>query len=157
MSTSQSTNIDANPSNGHRPEREIREDLAQLEGPVPAFRDVLKIVEDLFGSGSITDGTEASISAMCSLLLDGTEGTDGTSNTIMIVEADVDHAVIWTKPDDLKIDPKKPLRGLKGTTHDGGFFTALGDGSVRFISNKIDLKTLNTLFTRNDGYAVGKF
>ena len=30
--------------------------------------------------------------------------TDGTSNTIMLVEADDEHAVVWTKPDDLEID-----------------------------------------------------
>src|SRR5207248_1536085 len=33
---------------------------------------------------------------------------DGTSNTIFIVDADDDHAVIWTKPEDLKYDPKNP-------------------------------------------------
>ena len=32
--------------------------------------------------------------------------TDGTSNTIMIVEAAPEKAVIWTKPDDLKVDLK---------------------------------------------------
>ncbi len=40
------------------------------------------------------------------------EITDGTSNTIAVVDADDDHAVIWTKPDDIAIDLADPLRGL---------------------------------------------
>ena len=40
--------------------------------------------------------------------------TDGTSNTIMIVEANDAAAVEWTKPDDLKVDPKDPFKGLIG-------------------------------------------
>ena len=42
--------------------------------------------------------------------------TDGTSNTILFVEADDDHAVVWTAPDDLAYDPKdadeRPWRSL---------------------------------------------
>ncbi|MGD0897702.1 MAG: DUF1559 domain-containing protein, partial [Thermoguttaceae bacterium] len=34
--------------------------------------------------------------------------TDGTSNTIMTVEVDDRHAVIWTRPDDLVFDPQDP-------------------------------------------------
>ena len=33
-----------------------------------------------------------------------------TSNTIMVVEVEDQHAVIWTKPDDLAFDPKTPSR-----------------------------------------------
>jgi len=33
---------------------------------------------------------------------------DGTSNTLMIVEVDDEHAVIWTKPEDWIFDPKTP-------------------------------------------------
>ena len=36
--------------------------------------------------------------------------TDGTSNTIMVLEAHPKSAVIWTKPDDLVIDEKDPLK-----------------------------------------------
>ncbi len=79
--------------------------------------------------------------------------TDGTSNTILTVDADDAHAVIWTKPDDLKIDPQKPQTGL----HDhprSGFLVGLADGSVRFLPAKIDAKTLNALFTRDGGEVV---
>ena len=37
--------------------------------------------------------------------------TDGTSNTIMVVEADDEAAVPWTKPADLPADPKQPTQG----------------------------------------------
>ena len=79
--------------------------------------------------------------------------TDGTSNTILAVEAHRDAAVIWTKPDDLVVDFKNPLKGLKGARV-GGFHASLCDGSVRFISDSIDVKTLNALFTRNGGEVI---
>ncbi len=82
--------------------------------------------------------------------------TDGTSNTIMVVEAHPDAAVDWTKPDDLVIDVKDPLKGLK-SARVGGFHALLCDGSVRFISDSIDLETLKRLFIRNDGQPIGEF
>ena len=58
--------------------------------------------------------------------------TDGTSNTILAVEAK--EAVPWTKPDsDLAFDPNAAasLYGA-GSPHPGGFKAAFADGSVRF-------------------------
>jgi len=78
---------------------------------------------------------------------------DGTSNTIMLVDADDDHAVIWTKPDDLKIDPKDPKAGLRNSPGPG-FLVGLCDGSVRFLKASVDLKTLYALFTRDGGEVV---
>lgn len=71
--------------------------------------------------------------------------TDGLSNTIMVVEAD--RAVPWTKPDDLEFDAEKPLKGL-GALRPGGFNALMSDGSVRFLSNTIDLNLLNALMTK---------
>jgi hypothetical protein len=73
---------------------------------------------------------------------------DGTSNTIMVVEAA--KGVPWTKPEDLDYDPAKPLPKLGGL-FPGGFNAALCDGSVRFISNAVTPKTLHLLIQRNDG------
>jgi hypothetical protein len=73
---------------------------------------------------------------------------DGTSNTIAVVETDDELAVIWTKPDDLKFDPKNPTQGLLAHYTDG-FLAALGDGSVRFM--KKDTPDLLGWFTRNGG------
>jgi hypothetical protein len=73
---------------------------------------------------------------------------DGTSCTIMTVEADDSQAVVWTKPDDLPFDPKDPLKGL-GRLIEGGFQAGFMDGSVRFISKTIAPETLKALITPN--------
>ena len=79
--------------------------------------------------------------------------TDGTSNTIMVVEAT--DAVPWTRPDDLKFDPKaKPsLRGA-GSPHPGGFNAGFADGSVRFMKNTINLEVWKALITRASGEVI---
>jgi hypothetical protein len=62
----------------------------------------------------------------------------------MIVEAG--EPVIWTKPDDLAYDPKKPLPRL-GRLSDKGFhaaFTFLGD-RVQFIPRSTPEKELRSL------------
>lgn len=79
--------------------------------------------------------------------------TDGTSNTIMIAEAG--DPVIWTKPDDLTYEPKKPLpRFGNGVTLDG-FLVAFADGSVRTVSPKVREATLRALITANGGEVIG--
>jgi hypothetical protein len=80
--------------------------------------------------------------------------TDGTSNTLLLLDVDDEQAVIWTRPDDWQFNPAKPLQGLGGR-YKNGFLTAFADGSVRFISSKIDAKTLEALLTRNGGEVIG--
>jgi len=58
--------------------------------------------------------------------------TDGTSNTIFVVDAGNDRAVTWTQPDDWDVDPKFDLKGIFGHHPDGTVFS-FADGSVRFI------------------------
>ncbi len=72
---------------------------------------------------------------------------DGPSRTIMAVEVDDEHAVIWTKPQDLPFDPENPAKGLGGVLQ-GGFNALFCDGSVRFIADTVDPKVLRALFTR---------
>jgi hypothetical protein len=76
--------------------------------------------------------------------------TDGTSNTIMLVEASDSKAVPWTKPDDLEYDEKKPAAGLGGL-FPGGFNAAFCDGSIHFVQSTIDAETLRLLFNIHDG------
>ena len=78
--------------------------------------------------------------------------TDGTSNTIMLVEANDDAAVIWTKPDDLSVDLAKPFRGLEQPGA-GDFAVATGDGSVFPITSKGDPRSMAAAFTRDGGEA----
>jgi hypothetical protein len=74
--------------------------------------------------------------------------TDGTSNTIMVVEANRD--VPWTKPEDL---PFPPLPEIGGFNPDG-FCALFGDGSVRFIKKSINPTILRALITRAGGEVV---
>jgi hypothetical protein len=76
------------------------------------------------------------------------EVTDGTSNTILLVEADDSRAVTWTKPDDYTYDPANPLKGLVGH-HPGGFIALTCDGAAHFIAETIDPALLIALFTRS--------
>ena len=70
--------------------------------------------------------------------------TDGFAETILIVVADAEHAVPWTKPEDLEIDPQDPAAGL---AEDHGFITiAWADGSVVRLSG--DKASLWHSFTR---------
>jgi hypothetical protein len=80
--------------------------------------------------------------------------SDGTSNTILLVEAHPSSAVVWTRPDDLPVDLEAPLRGLAGQKPDNGFNVVLADGSLRFISDAVDLEVLRRLLIMNDGQPV---
>jgi hypothetical protein len=80
------------------------------------------------------------------------EITDGTSNTIMVLQADPDRAVIWTKPDDLAIDWQNVKAGLTGD--DQPFRAALGDGAVLKLPATISEETLKRRLMPQDGKPV---
>jgi hypothetical protein len=76
--------------------------------------------------------------------------TDGTSNTIMLVDIAPSEAVIWTKPDDWEVDLADPHRGLRA---DGikNFVAARCDGSVHLESMDISTEALRAMLTRASG------
>ncbi|HVT26678.1 MAG TPA: DUF1559 domain-containing protein [Lacipirellulaceae bacterium] len=82
--------------------------------------------------------------------------TDGMSHTIMIVEANADKAVEWTKPDDVKYDATNPTAGLGGV-RPGGWLAGFADGHVQMISNSIDINTVKAMFTRAGGELINSF
>jgi Protein of unknown function (DUF1559) len=79
---------------------------------------------------------------------------DGTSQTIALVEATDDKAVIWTKPDDLEVDWAKPHTGLVGPGRDS-FLVAMGDGTARHIRATIPADTLKAMFTCDGNELIG--
>ena len=77
---------------------------------------------------------------------------DGTSNTILVVEAAT--AVPWTKPDELDFDPNGPLPALDNQ-FSGGSQAAMGDASVHMIPKDVSPQTLRAAITRNGGETLG--
>jgi prepilin-type processing-associated H-X9-DG protein len=94
------------------------------------------------GKGAIFDGKNG---------VKITDVTDGTSNTIMIVEAK--KAVPWTKPEDVPFDAGKLVPKLGGL-FEGIFNVAFADGSVRSLPLTIKEEKLRALITRNGGEVV---
>jgi hypothetical protein len=93
------------------------------------------------GPGTCFEGTKASTMNQIA---------DGTASTILLVEADADHDVVWTRPDDLPFDPEHPVAGL-GNLRPNGFLALMADGSVRFFFKESAPEALRALFTRDAG------
>ena len=80
--------------------------------------------------------------------------TDGTSKTILVVEVDAQHAVPWSKPEDLAVDEEKPAAGLARMPGSGAILAAFADGSVHMLPGDIDPVTLWAYFTSAGGEVV---
>lgn len=72
---------------------------------------------------------------------------DGLSNTILAVVADSDHAVVWTKPDDLPVDLSMPRQGWSEGV-DETVSVLFGDGAVRRIPPDVSDEVVGHLLTR---------
>jgi hypothetical protein len=86
--------------------------------------------------------------------------TDGTSNTILIVEAT--KGVPWTAPQDIPYtapkrptDPPSPIRHLLGGHFGNVFHVAMADGSTLAISKMVSDQTLNWAINPSDGHPPG--
>jgi hypothetical protein len=75
---------------------------------------------------------------------------DGTSNTVMVVEADPEEAVEWTKPADWQYDPNDPTRGL-GNLRPNGFMAGFADAHIEFIENGTPAEEIHAIMTRAGG------
>jgi len=88
-------------------------------------------------------------------IFDGTKGTplqsitDGTSNTIIAVEAET--PVEWTKPDDVAL--AEVLTAL-GSSHPGGTNILMADGAVRFLKDVNVPTVIKSLSTRAGGEVI---
>lgn len=75
------------------------------------------------------------------------EFKDGTSDTILVVEADRAHEAVWTRPADFEYDDQRPSAGLVDARL-GGLSVLFADGKVRFLKQDLAADTLRALFTR---------
>jgi hypothetical protein len=76
--------------------------------------------------------------------------TDGTSNTVTLVEVKPGLCVPWTAPQDYAFDPELPGTGLR-VSADGRFLAALADGSVQNLRGNIAAEVMLQLFQMSDG------
>jgi hypothetical protein len=78
--------------------------------------------------------------------------TDGTSNTILALDADDSQAVIWTQPADWRVDPMSPK---KGAVRAGlGILAAFCDGSVHVLPGTVDAEQIWALLTPTGGEVI---
>lgn len=114
------------------------------DGPNPAGTNYMAIV----GPGTVFEGPNQ---------IAFRDVTDGLSNTVLIVEV-VGSSTNWMEPKDLDLEAMKMVinggKGEMGSNHPGGVQVAFADGAVSFLADTIDLGTLKSLITRNDGNVV---
>ncbi len=93
--------------------------------------------------------------------------TDGTSNTLLVVEA-CGQRIAWAEPKDVQLSvselimnaPGKELgrsEGALSSFHTGGIQALMGDGSVHYVSENMDKDVLKALSTASGGDVVGDF
>ena len=85
------------------------------------------------------------------------EVTDGTANTLMLVEVPPEKAVHWMAPVDADEETLQTKNVKKKLAHDGGWVGAMADGSVHFISETIRDEQIHALSTVNGNDEVGEF
>jgi prepilin-type processing-associated H-X9-DG protein len=99
----------------------------------------------------IFTGPETAVDAGPNSMVTIASITDGTSNTILAVEAQRD--IPWTKPEDIPFDPNGPLPELGGFW-ENGFNALFVDGSVRSLKKSIMPNVLKALLTRAGGEVI---
>lgn len=73
--------------------------------------------------------------------------SDGTSNTILLVEVETLRAVEWTRPVDYSFNPSDPLEGLLPAREEG-YKVVFVDGSVQTIAPATSPQEATSKFTR---------
>ena len=81
------------------------------------------------------------------------EITDGTLNTLMVVEVSLEDSVHWMAP----VDAGEPLASLMRSAHMGGAQVLLVDCSVRFVSENTDSQVVSALISVAGGEQIGEF
>lgn len=85
------------------------------------------------------------------------EMTDGTENTLMVIEVAQEQAVHWMAPQDASEEMVLNFGKDGKLNHTGGTQAAFADGSVRFLSENLDTETLRALISLAGNDRVGEF
>ncbi len=80
--------------------------------------------------------------------------TDGTSNTILVIDAADDQTVSWTEPRDLEVDPPLAVEQILKTPSHRGWVTLFADGAVRTLSKSIAPANFRSLLTTAGGEVI---
>ena len=79
--------------------------------------------------------------------------TDGTSNSIAVVQVDDENAVAWTQPDDWELDANDPLAGIGACTR-LSFWPGSATATSRSSAHDIDPTVFKSLLTVDGGEVV---
>ena len=85
------------------------------------------------------------------------EITDGTSNTLMVIEVPVKQAVPWMSPQDADEQMLLMISQRDELAHTGGVQAALADGSVRFLSATMNPETRRAVISINGEEVIRDF
>ncbi|MFO0965091.1 MAG: protein kinase [Gemmataceae bacterium] len=115
----------------------------------PHNRELVAKIPAVFSLGRTDGKTTLLVPVGAETIFPGGKGvnlleiTRGASNTVLILQADDDHRVIWSKPDDWPYNPYQPAQGLGEN-----FWVARPDGAVFRLSSKMPTSTLRQILTR---------
>lgn len=112
--------------------------LAPVEGEVKPGHTVYLMFQ---GEGTLLDGKPKSFASL----------TDGTSNTIAVIEVSPERAVPWTKPVDIDFEAQDLMQALGPPPTKEGYPAAFFDGHVEVIPPTIDVDKLKRMIRLNDG------
>lgn len=82
---------------------------------------------------------------------------DGTSNTLLVIEVDAEHAVPWMTPQDVDEAYFLGVVSKAKTSHVGGLHGVLADGTVRFLSENLSADVRHALVTADGNETVTDF
>ncbi len=85
------------------------------------------------------------------------EITDGTSNTVAVIEVNKADAVPWMAPQDADLAMFIGLKSPTDSHHTGRGHVGMADGAVRFLSSNLKEQTRQGLATVSGGEEIGEF
>ncbi len=133
------------PFDGRGPEKPVPAvAVPPVDGDTP--KDAFKTRYQVFvGPGSVFDTTRGNTIAGV---------TDGTSNTIMMVETGPEKAVPWSQPADIPFEKDTDLMKAIGEPTDGVYIVGYVDGRVEQLTAEELKDQLRAMVTRNGGEII---